>query len=373
MRVKFPGHFRLEETEIKKVWKTSLLVFDANVLLNFYRYSDSTRRDFLGLLRKFQSRIWLPHQACKEFLTNRLTTISEQEREYADAASDLDKIQAKFKNDRRHPFLPAELEDRVSKIFGELKSHLNTEKNRFGGLISADPILEEIEDLFAAHVGDQPKEEVLTAVFKSGAERYKKRIPPGFKDSTKSDEAGDEKRYGDLVLWMEMIWKAKAEKRGMVFVTDDRKEDWWLMSGSKTVGPRPELLAEFLAESGQQVLFYQPHRFLEYAKPFLGEEVSAAAIAETRVRKEPAATASAEKLSSSAWLEKNRSLDRRMAGLLREIQMEESKLEVDRDIAQLIGTELQDQSYIHLSEHKILALRKELAEVQAERKALLIP
>lgn len=370
MRSKFPGHFRLVEQEIKKVWNTSLIVLDANVLLNFYRYSDRTRRDFLGLLQKIRQRLWLPHQACKEFLTNRLTTIAEQEREYGEAVLDLQRLQAKFKNDRKHPFLPAALENRAEKVFVSLESHLNREKERFGALTSQDPILGEIEELFNERIGEHPTDEALAAIYKSGAERYKKRVPPGFKDSAKPDEAGDEKKFGDLVLWMEMLGKAKAEKTAMIFVTDDRKEDWWLMSGSKTIGPRPELFAEFVAQTSQQILFYQPHRFLEYAKPFLGEEVPPAAIAETKARKDATPATNAEVLSGPAWFERMTELDRRVVNLRREMVAAEHDLNQLRGVFDIIGDE-KLAAQVHLAELDVSQKRQALAHAQAELKAIM--
>lgn len=65
----FPGYSRKSEEDIKKMWEKSTLIFDANVLLNLYRYSDSTRDTILDLIEKFSDRIWLPHQSALEYNT----------------------------------------------------------------------------------------------------------------------------------------------------------------------------------------------------------------------------------------------------------------------------------------------------------------
>ena len=44
---------------------------------------------------------------------------------------------------------------------------------------------------------------------------------------------------------LKLLERAKAEKKPLLFVTDDAKEDWWLIHEERTIGPRPELLREF--------------------------------------------------------------------------------------------------------------------------------
>ena len=77
MKDLFPGHFKDSEKNLKQAWDTSIFVFDANILLNFYRYSDSTRNEFLRILQKIKSRVWLPHRAAEEYFNNRLSVIDQ--------------------------------------------------------------------------------------------------------------------------------------------------------------------------------------------------------------------------------------------------------------------------------------------------------
>ena len=76
----FPGYFKDSDSDLKKIWNECLFVFDANILLNLYRYSDSTRDEFINLLKKLNSRIWLPNRSAEEYLNNRLTVIDQQEK-----------------------------------------------------------------------------------------------------------------------------------------------------------------------------------------------------------------------------------------------------------------------------------------------------
>lgn len=42
MKNRFAEFYELSDIQIKDIWENSLIVFDTNVLLNLYRYNDST-------------------------------------------------------------------------------------------------------------------------------------------------------------------------------------------------------------------------------------------------------------------------------------------------------------------------------------------
>jgi len=62
-----------------------------------------------------------------------------------------------------------------------------------------------------------------------------------------------------------MIEKAKADKRPIIFVTDDGKSDWWYIHRGRKIGPHPALVEEFWAKTGQQFHIYELLQFLRYA------------------------------------------------------------------------------------------------------------
>ncbi len=82
MRNLFLEYFRDNEKDQKRLWEECIFVLDANILLNQYRYSDDTRTEFLNILKSLTNRLWIPHQAAEEYLTNRLTVIDKQEKSY---------------------------------------------------------------------------------------------------------------------------------------------------------------------------------------------------------------------------------------------------------------------------------------------------
>ena len=62
-----------------------------------------------------------------------------------------------------------------------------------------------------------------------------------------------------------MMEKAKADKRPIIFVTDDGKSDWWYIHRGKKICPHPALAEEFMAETGQQFHMYELLQFLRHA------------------------------------------------------------------------------------------------------------
>lgn len=96
MKSVFPGHFRPTNQEFGKIWEESVFIVDANVLLNFYRYSDTTRRELEKALSEVKNRIFITHQAAKEFLKNRLIVTSGQSKEYTTAIENINELVKKI-------------------------------------------------------------------------------------------------------------------------------------------------------------------------------------------------------------------------------------------------------------------------------------
>jgi hypothetical protein len=84
MKTTFHGYYQPKDDDFSQLWKDSEFVFDANVLLNIYRYSQETRETLIDIFSKFSDRIWVPHQAAMEYQRRRLGVIGKQESAYKD-------------------------------------------------------------------------------------------------------------------------------------------------------------------------------------------------------------------------------------------------------------------------------------------------
>lgn len=282
MKDQFPGYFRPSEKDFESLWRSASIALDASVLLDLYRYSDDTRKEFLRVLRTFSDRLWLPHRAAQEFFRNRLSVIGQQERTYEEAAKALDQIEKDFKNKRQHPFISPPLLERLGEVFSNVRAELGSSKEAHRQRMTSDPILEELEELFRQRIGGAPTGEALTKICADGKQRYDRKIPPGYKDAGKDEIEDPTRRYGDLILWMEVLKKSKTDQVSTILVLDDRKEDWWSTYEGRTIGPRPELIKEFYDCVGKPCYLYQPDSFLTYAGTYGKQKVSGPAVTELR-------------------------------------------------------------------------------------------
>lgn len=286
MRTRFRGEFGETPESLKNIWKDAIFVFDANILLNFYRYSDSSRKEFLNVLSEFKERVWLPSRAAEEYFNNRLSEISTQASSYSSAQDSIDSIKKEFGDPRRHPFISEETMEKLDSVIGTIKSELTENKKAHDDRISNDEIMQSIADIFDNRLGEPYSEDRLDKVFADGASRYLENIPPGYMDKNKVKDPKTRrekcKNFGDLIVWLQTIDMAAAQKVNVIFVTDDGKEDWWLKAGGKTLGPRPELIDEFSSLTNKVLHMYKPDQFLKYANEHLKQNVSTATLEEVR-------------------------------------------------------------------------------------------
>jgi hypothetical protein len=279
----FPGYYKPSDFNI---WEDCLFVFDANVLLNLYRYKKTTQETLFSILEKFSDRLFLPYQAAYEYQKNRITVITEQEEAYSKVEKILTENFSQIKNAlntfKRHPYINTDdFTGKIDLIQDEITKDLKTKKNDHPSLIFEDYIREKLDGLFENKVGQQY--DLKDGDKKKFQERYDNKIPPGYEDNKK-----DENKFGDLILWYEVMEKASKDKVNIILVTDDVKDDWWWKPKGKTFGPRPELIEEFNNTTGHSIYLYQTEHFIKFAQERLGtnDEVAKDAIEDVKSVKE---------------------------------------------------------------------------------------
>jgi hypothetical protein len=238
MRERFHQFFAPTESDFREMWASGLFSFDANVLLNIYRYSDETKESLINFIVSQAERIRLPHQFALEFVRNRPKVIVGQSIKYDSAFKIFEKFENEIGSRREHPHLT----EAAQAAMTTLKSELIENRKKLEGLISSDNYANTLDDALSTKIGSEPKQEAWDKMCVEAAERFKNSVPPGFadaKDKTPPD------CYGDYIAWNQLIAICSEEKRDLILVTDDTKEDWWRIENGRTIGPRPELLAEF--------------------------------------------------------------------------------------------------------------------------------
>lgn len=280
MKKIFKEYHQFTEEELEQLWKSCLFVFDTNTLLNMYRYSRETVDAYIQVLEelKTKNQLWLPYQVGYEFYENRIGVISEYEKSYDEILSIMNQtkkdIQIKYKN---HPFLDlVSINEEIGKGLADVESKIKKQKETHPRWIEKDEVLEKLNSIFEGSIGNNYDEEKIIKIRQEGKERYEKKIPPGFKDNQKSED----KKYGDLILWNQIIDKAKDSKKSIILISGDVKEDWWLEKDGKKIMPLPQLKREILSKAGVDFHIYTADRFLEFYKS--SKKIDQKAIKEVR-------------------------------------------------------------------------------------------
>ncbi|NEQ35994.1 MAG: hypothetical protein F6K40_06720 [Okeania sp. SIO3I5] len=140
-----------------------------------------------------------------------------------------------------------------------------------------DKILEKIDSLFDSKVGKPYDDETLEKLYKEGETRFNKLIPPGFEDKKKEGN----KKYGDFILWKQILDFAKENSLPIIFIIREKKPDWWNKKNGEIISPRIELRREFQENVKQQFWMYTPENFLKCAKEKFQLDINPRSIEET--------------------------------------------------------------------------------------------
>lgn len=305
-------HQDSNQFDFEKIWSEALFVFDSNVLLDLYRLPKSARDDLIRIFENegFKDRIWIGFQVIIEFLNNRYSAISDQKGKFSDVKSklqialekyddltstllkDLNKLQLR----KRHSVIDPDryintdnIQNGVLYISNFIKELKQLEKNQ-PDVCDYDLLKDLVIKIFEGKIGPGFDKKGLQSIYKDGKERYENKFPPGYKDSGKEGRYFYEdkeyvRKYGDLILWKEIIEKTKAEKlKFVVLVTGDVKEDWWFERRGQKLGPRKELLNEIYTEAPDLETFYMydTSTFMQYAKSSMGLNIQDSSISEAK-------------------------------------------------------------------------------------------
>src|ERR1700674_44584 len=289
MKASFREWYPYTAGELRAIWQSARVVLDTSVLLGMYRYPQTTLDEFLTTLGLIEDRLWLPHQVALEYHRNREDRIPEQRDVLERLLRDIDRLVADLDRlafPEHHPVLDLEATKKarghIKDAFAALSGEVTVARDATPERADRDLILEMLTALFENRVGPPLTSEQTRQLFSEAPNRYAQKVPPGYKDAEKEEP----RRYNDLVVWRQILQGTAQGQdgrgRATIFVTNDRKEDWWRRRGDQLVGPRTELVREYIDIAGADFVMYPPDQFLQDAKTILAAVVSTETIADVR-------------------------------------------------------------------------------------------
>lgn len=275
MDSKFVGYRKKSNDEIAELWKSAYFTFDTNFLLNLYRYSESSREDLFEIIKKLNSRIFITNQVVFEFSKNRYENLNDIIKSNRDFLKNIEKISDELSSNGS-PFLSKLLTDKFSDLIVEINSEISENIKTFESYFSTDTIFDQINKIFNKKVLEEFTDEQILNIEKVGDIRYSNKVPPGYMDSKKP-----ENKFGDLIIWNEIINFSKNKAVSVVFISDDSKEDWiWKLKDGKAIGARPELIQEFIKETNNSFHIYNSNSFAKFGSKYFHEKLNSKTIDE---------------------------------------------------------------------------------------------
>jgi|GEM_PF-2118560 len=291
MLEQFKGFLGYTEEEFSELWKEAIIVVDTNILINFYKYTtkESTKK-LLDILKKLKSdnRLWIPHQVALEYFFNYESNLFKQQEGYNFLKSEI----AKLKDDaqkaltsvkNKHPYINVDKFNFIVDDIGASNQKLEESIDKeFEKLPDSTEIHQNIIELMDGIIGNCYSQEEINDIEKEGKNRYQDEIPPGFEDKNDKDKQGFrsygdfkyQQLYGDLIVWFQIIDKAKKDEVSVLLITEDRKRDWWDKDGTKIKRPHPQLIQEFINKSKKNFYMYRTDNFVSNAIKHLGMDFS---------------------------------------------------------------------------------------------------
>jgi hypothetical protein len=185
----------------------------------------------------------------------------------------LEQIENKTKLTEKHPFINKKIiedfKNELIKFRFTIEPEIEININAIRSSEGADNIKFRLDSNF--EVGDPFTYSQIIEIIKEGEFRYRHSIPPGYKDE--KEKIGFQK-FGDLIIWKQIIEFAKVNKNPVILVMDDLKEDWWILSKErKPIKPREELIDEILEIANVRFWMYSTADFIKVSKRYINSKI----------------------------------------------------------------------------------------------------
>lgn len=240
----------------------AIFVLDTNVLLMPYSLGNSSVNELKKVYEKLisEERLFIPERVAREYAKNRTGKLAEI------YATLINKKSGKLTRDVNYPIINDLPEHAaivsalvaVKEAEKKYEETLDALMEKVRGWEWNDPVSSIYSELFTFQIlcshGFSDAE--ITAML---LQRYKNKLPPGYKDAAKDDGG-----IGDLAIWLSALKLGEKHLRPLIFVSEDSKADWWQNAAGGVFLPRYELVDEYRrASKGQTLHIIKPSKLLE--------------------------------------------------------------------------------------------------------------
>lgn len=288
-----------------------IFVFDTSALFNIYYFSQKTQNEiFNKIFNQFSDRLWIPNHVQYEYLINREKTmmkpltekygrlqtdqINPLKKKIIDIENNFKDLKNKTHKNETHPYMKQEIYTDFEKtmdclkkdfdvFFNKIEEEISVRKSEIESLVDTDTVFEEIKKHFKS--GRKYSYDEIDKIMQEGKKRYADKIPPGYEDEERNKKVGIQK-YGDLIIWNQIIEFAKQEGLPIILISNDLKSDWCYsnkINGEPRIEkPKEDLIREIKDKAGVSFWMYSFPQFLHKAKEVLKIEIESEVIEEAQ-------------------------------------------------------------------------------------------
>lgn len=237
--------FTMTVKTAQEIKNDCLVVLDTNTLLLPYETDTKSLKEIERVYKKLiqEKRLSIPGQVAREFAKNRVNKLTNLHSKLLDQKSRL----VPHLNIQKYPLFQAspqyseifELENKIDVLKAEYLKSIDNLIHYIRSWNWNDPVSSLYRSLFLPDViSDFLLDEPVIKI--ELEKRYKNDIPPGYKDQKKTDGG-----VGDLLIWYTILEEAKKNESNVLFVSGEKKADWFHQSAGSPLYPRFELIDEF--------------------------------------------------------------------------------------------------------------------------------
>lgn len=294
----------MEKGDIAGIIDKLVIVPDTNVLLFLYKCSFNANQNIIDLLNKVKDKVVIPSRVYKEYMSHKDEEQAKIDRKYDNFTKNLKKQVTELKSklgksiseSRKYEFPDCDvLETGINTFLDKTVQAITT----YGNSLSSEKQNKNVQQANVEQIiqfwrdNGRILDDItiirLLEYIQEGELRFKYKMPPGYMDESEKDkekEQGKDKetkrnnkedgfeirirKYGDLFIWKEILEIGKSLSNGekIIFLTNDVKEDWWVLQGEQDnkipICMREELKQEYVAATGNdRIEFLTLSKFYE--------------------------------------------------------------------------------------------------------------
>lgn len=241
--------FTFSPSTVSQIKDECKVVVDTNALLVPYTVSksslDTIKDTYARLIDNKQ--LFIPGHVAREFAKNRAEKIKELYHQLSSSRSKQTQLLP-----GNYPLLASlqeykevvNIEKQINELLRQYRKFIEQILQHIRTWSWDDPVSNIYSQLFNSSVICDPdfSQDIIDANLKW---RNDNKIPPGYKDGSKSENA-----IGDLLIWHTILHIGQEHKKPIIFVSGDEKADWWYHSDTDNLFPRYELVDEYRRNSG---------------------------------------------------------------------------------------------------------------------------